>query len=420
VSTAFFVVSIVGLALTVNALHPLTLTAFSVPSFFAAWMTKELAPHNLVIHVGATAAFLAAGALDGSLGWIGLACAAVSAGGLLWLIAEAHAAREVVETALCDALGIDYATRILPHRSASYDLRVPWRQLLLPFSMRHPDVERIKNVPYGDVRRRNLLDVYRHKSRPAGCPTLLQIHGGAWVISNKNQQGKPTMLHLASRGWVCFAPNYRLSPRATWPDHMVDIKRAIAWIREHGAEYGADPGFIVITGGSAGGHLSALAALTPNDPEFQPGFQEADTTVQAAIPYYGVYDIPDELGTPLGRQRLKFFARTVMKRRFSEDPESFRRASPLARVNPDTPPFFVIHGAHDSLVPAAEAREFVRRLRAVSKSPVVYADLPGTQHAFDVFPSIRTAHVIRAAERFADFVYTTYLAARDRERETLG
>lgn len=228
------------------------------------------------------------------------------------------------------------------------------------------------------------------------------------------------MLHLASRGWVCFAPNYRLSPRATWPDHIVDIKRAIAWIREHGAEYGADPGFIVITGGSAGGHLSALAALSANEAEFQPGFEDADTTVQAAIPYYGVYDIADELRTPLGKQRLKFFARTVMKKRLADDPESFRRASPLARVNPDAPPFFVIHGAHDSLVPAAEAREFARRLRAVSKSPVVYAELPGTQHAFDVFPSIRTAHVIRAAERFADYVYTGYLSERDRARETLG
>ena len=112
--------------------------------------------------------------------------------------------------------------------------------------MKHPDVERIKDVPYGPIRRRNLLDVYRPRDVPSGAPILLQIHGGGWVISNKNQQGKPIMLHFASRGWVCFAPNYRLSPRSTWPDEIVDVKRAIAWIKEHAHEYGADPSFIII------------------------------------------------------------------------------------------------------------------------------------------------------------------------------
>src|SRR2546429_3426223 len=135
-----------------------------------------------------------------------------------------------------------------------------------------------------------MLDVSRHRDRPTGCPTLIQIHGGGWTIGNKDQQGKPIMLHFASRGWVCFAVNYRLAPRSTWPAQIVDVKRAIAWVKEHAEEYGADPNFIVVTGGSAGGHLSALAALTPNDPAWQPGFEDADTSVQAAVPYYGVYD----------------------------------------------------------------------------------------------------------------------------------
>jgi acetyl esterase/lipase len=81
-------------------------------------------------------------------------------------------------------------------------------------------------------------------------------------------------------------------------------------------------------------------------------------------------------------------------------------------VNPDAPPFFVIHGRNDTLVPVAEARRFVARLREVSRSPVAYAELPGGQHAFEVFPSIRTAHVVNAAERFVDRTYTAYLAGR--------
>ena len=97
-------------------------------------------------------------------------------------------------------------------------------------------------------------------------------------------------------GWVGFNIDYRLSPAATFPDHLVDVKRAIAWVREHAAEYGADPDFVCLTGGSAGGHLCALAALTADDPAYQPGFEDADTSVAAAVPFYGVYDLTDSEG----------------------------------------------------------------------------------------------------------------------------
>jgi acetyl esterase/lipase len=263
------------------------------------------------------------------------------------------------------------------------------------------------------------LNVYRHKDHRTGCPTLLQIHGGGWVIGTKDQQGIPLMLHLAAKGWVTIAPNYRLSPRATFPDHLVDLKRALAWIREHGEEHGADPGFVVVTGGSAGGHLTALMALTANDPEYQPGFEDVDTSLQAAVPYYGVYDFTNATGMPSIKERNRgLVERLVMKKKYVGNEEEFKKASPLWRVRPDAPPFFVIHGKHDSLVPVEEARLFVQRFREVSQAPVVYAELPGTQHAFDVFPSIRTAHVIRAVQRFVDYFYTRYIGTRsDKETE---
>ena len=113
---------------------------------------------------------------------------------------------------------------------------------------------------------------------------LLQVHGGGWTIGNKDQQGIPLMQHLAAKGWVCVAINYRLAPRDPFPAQIIDVKRAIAWIRENIAEYGGDPDYIAITGGSAGGHLTALAALTPNDPEWQPGFEDADTSVAGRGP----------------------------------------------------------------------------------------------------------------------------------------
>ncbi|MDQ1697705.1 MAG: hypothetical protein QOJ03_3058, partial [Frankiaceae bacterium] len=302
------------------------------------------------------------------------------------------------------------------------DLATPWRQVLMPWEVKHPAVKCTRDIPYAEVpddrkaAKRLRLDIYSPRDdsqldpgREAAQrrPVIIQIHGGGWVIGNKEEQGLPLMTHLAARGWVCVAPNYPLSPKATWPDHLVALKRAVAWTREHIADYGGDPSFIAVTGGSAGGHLAALVALTANDPTYQPGFEDADTSVQAAVPFYGPYDLANVLDTKAGTKRLDYFlARTVFK---SKDPAVFESATPLLHVRADAPPFFVIHGAHDSLAPVEEARELVRRLREVSTSPVVYAELPGAQHAFDVFHSIRSAHVIRGVERFLRWVHADHL-----------
>ena len=221
------------------------------------------------------------------------------------------------------------------------------------------------------------------------------------------------MLHMAARGWVCVTINYRLSPRDPFPAHIVDVKRAIAWIREHAAVYGGDPSFLAVTGGSAGGHLASLAALTPNDPDYQPGFEDVDTTVQAAAPHYGVYDFAGATGTRAAvALRDRFLAPKVMFKDPTSDLTEFEKASPLLRVNADAPPFFVVHGRSDSLVDVDQARQFVAALRAVSTQPVAYAELPGTQHAFDVFPSIRSAHVVRGVDRFLRCSYDAWMHGR--------
>jgi acetyl esterase/lipase len=226
------------------------------------------------------------------------------------------------------------------------------------------------------------------------------------MAGSRLEQGIPLCNHLAACGWVCFSIDYRLSPRATFPDHLVDVKRGIAWAREHAGEYGADPGFVCITGGSAGGHLSALAALTFGDPALQPGFEDADTSVAAAVPFYGLYDLTDQAGVQYPELREWVFERYVLKARYADAPERFVAASPIHQVRPDAPPFLVIHGDRDTLVPVEEARAFVRELRAVSTSPVVYAELAGAEHAFDIGPSLRTARVVETIERFLATIKT--------------
>jgi acetyl esterase/lipase len=286
--------------------------------------------------------------------------------------------------------------------------------VVFPFPVRRRGVVVERNLVFAEVAGRRLrLDVYRPRERPGRLlPSVLQIHGGAWVIGDKREQGLPLLTHLAANGWVGFNANYRLSPGATVPDHLVDLKRAVAWIRTHAEEHGADPDFIVVTGGSAGGHLAALVALTANDPAYQPGFEAVDTSMRAAVPFYGVYDFTNRLGTWDPDVFRRFLEPHVIKAFLASEPERFAEASPIDRVTPDAPPFLVIHGDRDTLAPVADARLFVERLRSVSSAPVLYAELHGSQHAFDVFPSIRAAHAIEGVERFLRTVRTGGLPAR--------
>ena len=414
---AFLIVSAFGALMTLNAFLPRRRALTLLPSFFGGWLTNELAAHNLAWQMVATVIFAANGALSGWAGWCGLGLTLASWVGLVVLIRTSRRVGQVVEQALVEALGADYRQHLDRRPTAGAADRatdaVPFRELVLPFPGKGRHVERMRNVVYAEVGGKRLrLDVHRGKGQPSGAPgapVLLQIHGGAWVVGRKDNQGQPLLALMAAHGWVCFNANYRLSPRATFPDHLVDLKRALAWIRAHAAEYGGDPGFVVVTGGSAGGHLAALLALTANDAEYQPGFEDADTSVQACIPYYGVYDFTNRTKAWHKDGFQDFLARAVLKVSIQEDPEAYAKASPIDRVHAGAPPFFVIHGALDTLAPVADARLFVERLRAASRRPVAYAELPLTQHAFDVFHSIRTASAIRGAERFADWVHAHHV-----------
>ena len=394
-------------ALTANAIRPTPGYRASIPSFFAGWLTTELTPHLMAV----TAADAATHAVRrGPRRGLGLALAGHNLAGQALLVDQARRAASKVEDALVEGLGIDYVEQ-LDAKPTPAELATPWRRLVNPFRMRNGEVVVEKNIPYAPEHgKRGLLDVYRPAAGTDGrAPVLLQVHGGAWTIGNKDQQGIPLMQHLAAKGWICVAINYRLAPRDPFPAQIVDVKRAIAWIRDHIAEYGGDPDYIAITGGSAGGHLTALAAVTANDTDYQPGFEEADTSVAVAVPHYGVYDFAGSTGLRSAEQmRDKFLAPRVVRQRWADAPDVFEAGTPLLQVDKDAPDFFVIHGAHDSLVAVDQARLFVSRLREVSGATVVYAELPGTQHAFDVFPSIRSAHVVRAIDRYLHWHWNTW------------
>ena len=381
--------------------------------FMIAWLTGELALIHVFWQVGLTALLAFTGLLDSSTAQIGLGLFCLSWVGLVYLHVQSMDTQRVLRRALRRALGDDYRSTLPVERQRVLEDGVRARSWLKPFSMVRDGVRVHSHIAYSDAGKRNLLDIYHpQEPREGGFPVLLQVHGGGWMIGEKEQQAKPLMYHLAQRGWLCVAINYRLSPQAAFPAHIVDVKKSIAWIRENIAEYGGDPDFIAITGGSAGGHLSSLAALTPNYPDYQPGFEDTDTSIQAAVPFYGVYDFLDRFDIRPEMSMEKMLADRVMQCTREQDPELWDKGSPLSNVHEDAPPMFVIHGTHDSLVWVEEAQTFASTLQKESKQAVVYGELPGAQHAFEVFHSVRTDHTVNAVTDFLEWTHARWLEQR--------
>ena len=345
-----------------------------------SWITSAV-PNEvpflfLYIVIGSNLPTVLDGNLDAPSQWLSLALAVLTSAGLIVVACRSLRTGAVVERAMVDGLGPRWRSELDPVLAGGLRRHLPWARILfLPWMFGRRDVERVANVAYGESGTSNLLDVYRHRSHPSGAPTLIYLHGGGFHWGRKNREARPLLYHLASQGWTCISANYHLAPPAdAFPDNLIDVKKIIAWVRAHGHLYGADPDTIFLVGASAGAHLTATAALTANDPTFQPGFEDVDTSITAGIGLYGYYgSLTDDEDLP---------------------------STPLA-YGRDAPPFFVIHGDHDTYTPPVGARGLVEHFREVSSNPILYAELPGAQHSFDLFHSVRFETVINGIEAFA-------------------
>lgn len=258
--------------------------------------------------------------------------------------------------ALSEAMQAAYGSQGRPRHT-----RPAWWRVLLPIISWRPDVRRIRNLRYGPAGRGNRLDVYvsrRSRAATGSGPVLVYFHS---MLGTKMLGSRALIYRLAGQGWVCVSAGRRQF-RAGHGVQLADTRAALAWVRDNAEVYGGNPGRIFAIGGSAGANLAATAALTGSD-------------VAAVIGLYGYYG---GMGPAHGR------------------------TSPQQAINPDAPPFLLVHGSLDTLVPQRQARAFADQLRAVSTRPVVYAELPGAQHSFDVFQSIRFHAVGDAIVRFAE------------------
>lgn len=371
VSALFFTWFFAAVLWTVNALRkPVPPGRGIAPLWLPGMLISELAPWYLVVRSLVAAGFVALGGLQLSIGQAGLAMFAVSQLGLSALIRRTvrsvHAAGGRVT--LTDL----FRTRIgLP-----------------------AGVEKVEGLAYrGDL----TLDLYR-RTVATSAPTLIYVHSGSWMRGRPGRQALPLLYRLVDAGWVVLDIRYPLSPAATFPEHLIAVKWAIAWAKTHGRAWGVDPSRVALAGASSGAHLAALAALTWDRAELQPGFEEEDTSVVACVPHYGIYDF-------LVRNRTRldwpFIARHVLKAERDQAPDLYRLGSPLDQVRPDAPPFLLIHGSHDSLVLPAESHHFAEALRTAG-ARAVYHEVEGAQHGFDAIASARTRAVAVMASRFLE------------------
>lgn len=284
--------------------------------------------------------------------WAATALTVAAAAILARLLLRGRSAKQALTGALQAVYGQGAAPR--------YTRPPWWRIVILPVLSWRPGVTRRRNLAYGPDRRHR-LDVYSSRAaHPRNAPALIYFHPGGFVMGSKALGAHPLLYRLAAEGWVCITANYRLRG-AQYSDQLDDARAVVRWVRDNAGELGIDPGTIVLAGGSAGAHLAATTALT-------------GAGVQGVIAMYGYY------GAAGG-----------------EPPNS-----PADVIHPGAPPFFIIHGELDPLVLSKDARAFATRLREVSRRPVAYAQLPGANHNFDFFPSVRFQAVVDAIVCFAD------------------
>ena len=220
----------------------------------------------------------------------------------------------------------------------------------------------MRDVTYGNAGSVALkLDIYYPKSATEAVPAVVYVHGGAWIQGDKaTGAGATEIPELVNRGFLVVSVNYRLAPQHKWPAQIEDVKCAIRFLRAHAAEYGIDPQRIGAWGGSAGGHLVAMLGTTDASAELEgsSGYPEQSSRVQAVVDMFGPADLSVLFRGNQGDLLEQVFG--------TADPNSqiARLASPVTYVSADDPPFLILQGDKDNVVPPEQSQIIYDRLLA--------------------------------------------------------
>jgi acetyl esterase/lipase len=220
------------------------------------------------------------------------------------------------------------------------------------------------------------LDLYAPK-KAKNVPLIVWIHGGAFLFGSKEGSPlEPIPLHLLLEGYAVASINYRLSPEAVFPAQLEDCKAAIRWLRAHADEFGTDPNRIGVWGASAGGHLAALLGTTGEVRGFDVGENLGySSCVQAVCDFYGPTDflrmdahrLPDgQIHDAPDSPESKLVGAPIQ-----DNPDKVRRVNPITYASKGAPPFLIVHGILDRLVPFNQSQLLTDALEAVG-TPVQF------------------------------------------------
>lgn len=241
------------------------------------------------------------------------------------------------------------------------------------------DVVERKDIEYGKGGEKALLlDLYTpiHLTSPA--PGLIFIHGGGWKAGQRSDY-KFYTTHFAQQGYVAATVSYRFTQEAIFPAAVQDVKCAVRWMRANAKELGVDPDRIAVVGGSAGGYLSMMIGYTSDVPALEGtgGYEGVSSAVAAVVDIYG----PTDLTVPEARDHEVVVP--FMGKRYTEDPELYRYASPLTYVDAQDPPTLILQGTIDSIVFVSQSDMLAEKFQAL-KMPYWYARLDGWPHTMDL------------------------------------
>jgi acetyl esterase/lipase len=204
------------------------------------------------------------------------------------------------------------------------------------------------------------LDLALPKALPGPLPAIVCIHSGGWIGGDRKQM-RQTIEVLAGRGYVAISPDYRLAPRNHFPAQLEDCKAAVRWLRANAARYHVDTRRIGAIGFSAGAHLACLLGVTTKDDglEGEGGNADESSEVQAVVSFFGPTDFTQAVFSKEVQDRhlVPLFGGTL-----AEKPDLYRKASPMTYVGKNAPPFLLLHGTEDKVVPFAQSQEFADKL----------------------------------------------------------
>ncbi len=259
-------------------------------------------------------------------------------------------------------------------------------------------------IPNGDAAQK--LDIYLpEKPADKPLPLIVHIHGGGWRGGNKFPC---PVTGMVLKGYVVASVEYRFSQKAVFPAQIQDCQAALRWLRARAKEYGFDPNRVGVIGGSAGGHLSALVGTAGGKKAFAliGGNETQSDRVQAVCDIYG----PADFTTVVQQAEADKNVRNIFKFNSPTDPYSLligtpledkpkaQAVSPVHYVSADNPPFLILHGTHDTLVPYAQSEQFAAALKAKGVE-VWLQKLPGSGHGG---PAFNKPAVLKLTQDFFD------------------